>query len=78
MTIVDPTRFVTTAAIRRAVAGRDTEVPLLNCGQYGGEYLDSIGKTDLATLSADEWMTFIESIITGYHDKLYSNENPPF
>jgi len=32
----------------------------------GGQYLDSLGKTDLATLTPDEWMTFIESVCTGF------------
>jgi hypothetical protein len=32
----------------------------------GGEYLDSLGKTDLATLSRDEWMTFIECVCTEF------------
>lgn len=31
-----------------------------------GEYLDSIGKTDLATLTYGEWMTFIEVICSAY------------
>jgi len=39
-------------------------------GAMGGEYLESIGKTDLATLTGDEWTTFVECVITGYHDKL--------
>lgn len=32
----------------------------------GGAYLDSIGKTDLAQLTPDEWMTFCESVVTGF------------
>ncbi len=39
-------------------------------GQMGGEYLDSIAKTDLATLSTEEWATFVECIVTGYCDQL--------
>ena len=34
------------------------------------QYLDSIGKTDLATLSLEEWATFVECIVTGYCDQL--------
>ncbi len=37
-------------------------------GKTGGEYLDSIGKTDLASMSYDEYMTFIECVITAYID----------
>ena len=39
-------------------------------GRYGGEYLDSIGKTDLETLKPEEWLTFIEAVVTGYCDHL--------
>jgi hypothetical protein len=39
-------------------------------GQLGGEYLDSIGKTDLESLSPEEWLTFVEAIVTGYCDHL--------
>ena len=39
-------------------------------GEVGGEYLDSIGKTDLEALQPDEWLTFIEAVVTGYCDSL--------
>ena len=39
-------------------------------GEMGGEYLDSIGKTDLETLQPDEWFTFVEAVVTGYCDHL--------
>ena len=32
-------------------------------GQSGGEYLDSIAKTDLTTLNPLEWQTFLLAII---------------
>ena len=35
---------------------------LLECGAAGGEYLDSIGKTDLAKLSKGEWLQFLQCI----------------
>jgi hypothetical protein len=35
-----------------------------------GEYLESIGKTDLAVLSDAEWLTLLEVIITAYQDAL--------
>lgn len=35
-----------------------------------GEYLESIGKTDLAVLSESEWLTFIEVVVTAYQDAL--------
>jgi hypothetical protein len=39
-------------------------------GRMGGEFLESIGKTDLARFSVEEWDTFIEAIVTGYGDRL--------
>ncbi len=39
-------------------------------GQAGGQYLDSLAKTDLNGLSLQEWQTFIEVIVTGYCDHL--------
>ena len=39
-------------------------------GQMGGEYLESIGKCDLATLTVTEWDCFIEVVVTGYCDHL--------
>lgn len=39
-------------------------------GAQGGEYLESIKKTDLAQLDAGEWQTFVEAIISGYCDHL--------
>ncbi len=39
-------------------------------GQMGGEYLEIIGKSDLATLSTTEWDQFIDVVVTGYCDHL--------
>lgn len=39
-------------------------------GQMGGEYLQGIGKSDLATLTVTEWDRFIDAVITGYCDQL--------
>jgi Family of unknown function (DUF6511) len=35
-----------------------------------GEYVESLGKTDLAAFSEDEWLTLIEVIVTAYSDAL--------
>ena len=56
---------------------------LLKGGEAGGEFLESIGKTDLASLSFDEWMSFIEKVIRTYEKTcmdLYTDggDNPPF
>ena len=39
-------------------------------GAMGGAYLDSIAKTDLETLGREEWLTFVEAVVTGYCDYL--------
>ena len=41
-----------------------------NAGNMGGEYLDSIGKTDLASLTQAEWTCFVECVCTGYTDAM--------
>jgi hypothetical protein len=41
-----------------------------NGGRMGGEFLESIGKTDLATLTIAEWDCFVEAVVTGYCDHL--------
>ena len=38
--------------------------------QMGGEFVESLGKTDLAAFSAEDWATLVECIVTGYQDKL--------
>ena len=38
--------------------------------EMGGEYLESIGVTDLATVTAEQWATLVACIVTGYGDKL--------
>jgi len=39
-------------------------------GQTAGEFLESIGKTDLAQLAVEEWESLTESVVTGYTDRL--------
>jgi hypothetical protein len=41
-----------------------------HAGEMAGEYLDSLGKSDLAAMTADEWRTLIEVICGGYVDRL--------
>lgn len=43
---------------------------MVHAGEMGGEYLDHLGKTDLAGMSEEEWRTFVEAICTGYVEKL--------
>ncbi len=41
---------------------------LLECGKAGGEYLGSIGNTDLATLSKDQWLQFLQCVVNRLHE----------
>jgi hypothetical protein len=43
---------------------------IADAGPLAGEYLESIGKTDLARLSEAEWLTFLEVVVTAYQDAL--------
>jgi hypothetical protein len=48
----------------------DLEIQAMQAAsEMAGEYLESIGKTDLATLEYDEWMTFIEVVCTTFNEK---------
>lgn len=35
-----------------------------------GQYIESLGRTDMATWSRDEWLQFLECVVTGYVDEL--------
>ncbi len=39
-------------------------------GKNGGEYLESIKKFNLAELTEEEWLSFLECICKNYHLKL--------
>jgi hypothetical protein len=55
-TMIDPTPYEQTA--------------MENAGEQAGQYLEALGKTDLATLTAEEWATFINVVCTGYIDSI--------
>lgn len=40
-----------------------TRDDILAAGEHGGAYLSGLGKTDLATLTAEEWATFLIVIV---------------
>ena len=44
--------------------------PFQAASPMAGEYLESIGKTDLAVLTDTEWLTLLEVIVTAYQDAL--------
>lgn len=41
-----------------------------HAGEQAGEYLETLGKTDLAQMSPEEWATLINVICSGYVEKL--------
>ena len=43
---------------------------LEHAGEMGGEYLESLGVTDLAQITPTQWGILIECIVTGYQDRL--------
>lgn len=49
-------------------------------GAHAGAYLDAIGKTDLATLTHDEWSAFLCKVLGGYSDYMREavKSHPPF
>ena len=46
------------------------QAALESASQMAGEYLESLGKTDFAQLEVSEWNSLIESVVTGYTDRL--------
>jgi hypothetical protein len=48
--------------------------------QTGGEYVESLAKTDLATFTAVEWSTLIDVVVTAFQDSLRTAyaDDPPF
>jgi hypothetical protein len=51
---------------------------VMHGGVMGGEYLDELGKTNLAALTAEEWKQFLFCIIGGYCEKIASYNDVPF
>ena len=49
---------------------RFEEQALEDGGNAGGEYLDSLGRTDLADLAPEEWQHFLSLVLTGYADSM--------
>jgi len=43
---------------------------MMHASDRAGEFIESLGKTDMAAWSREQWGQFIEVICTGYVDKL--------
>ena len=41
-----------------------------DAGDRAGAYLDTIGKTDLASLAEEEWFAFLTHIVQGFEESL--------
>lgn len=48
--------------------------------QTGGEYVESLAKTDLASFTPAEWETLVDVVVTAFQDALRSAyaQDPPF
>lgn len=53
---------------------------LADASAHGGAYVESLGKTDLATWTPEEWSTLIDLIVTAFQDSLRTayGDDPPF
>lgn len=49
---------------------------LLSTSDPAGSYLEQIGKTDLAVLTEDEWMSFLEVVVSAFQDKMAELHTP--
>ena len=43
---------------------------MMNASDRAGEFIETVGDTDMAEWSPEQWGQFIEVICTGYVDKL--------
>ena len=56
---------------KKVVDPTEAEIAAIQAAsEPAGEYLDSLGKTDLATLAEDEWLCLLEVVVTAFQDKL--------
>ncbi|WP_337187564.1 DUF6511 domain-containing protein [Phenylobacterium sp.] len=49
-------------------------IALLTGGQAGGEYLDSLGVSDLARLDDGQWLQFLRCLVGGFQDAMQAFE----
>jgi hypothetical protein len=55
----------------RLMEPTETEIQCVYAAsQKAGEYLEWLGKTDLATMTEDEWLEFIWITTTAFRDKM--------
>ncbi len=67
-----PAAIVTYAKGHALIDPNPAEIAAMDiAGQRGGEYVESLGRTDFATWTQDEWKTFVARICGGYVDSLH-------
>lgn len=49
---------------------RNYHESLQYAGEMAGEYLEEIGKTDLADLTPEEWQTFLDVVVRNQRNKM--------
>ena len=54
------------------------QAALQHAALVGGEYAESLGRTDLAQWSQQEWQTLIEVAVTAFIERLRQIEPIPF
>lgn len=65
---------------RGAPLARHEEDAIRKGGDAAGAYLDSLGKTDLASMTPEEWRRFCEALFVATCDSLrkYADDGVPF
>ena len=57
----------------------DERAALGEAGQEAGAYVESLGRTELAAWTPEEWATLVEVIVTAYQDALFrARDGIPF
>ena len=69
-----------TYAMRQEDFDRLDQLAAIEGGNAGGEFLEQLGKTDLADLAEEEWHGFLAAVIGGYRLALKGklNDEAPF
>lgn len=49
---------------------------ILAVGPRAGAHLEALGKTDLATMTEEEWMGFIEAVVMAYASEMAARHAP--
>lgn len=65
----------------RDILNRIERDSMMAAGDKAGAYLDSIGKTDVAQLTAQEWEDFLATAFNTFGDEMRTRigaENAPF